>query len=394
MKLLWVKSDFLHPTDRGAQIRTLEMLKRLNRRNTVHYIALRSPGETEGPARAHEYSSQSCAVDHFVPDKTSARFAAQLVRGLFDPLPVAVSRFRSAAMRSEIEALTAREKFDAVVCDFLFPAANMPDLSAVTLFQHNVEALIWRRRVEHATGPLQRWYLKTQARRMEKFEGDVCRAVRSIVAVSEQDADIMRREYGARRVSAVPTGVDIDYFARPPQPERKADLVFIGSMDWMPNIDGAAWFVREILPLIRKQAPDCTVAIAGRRPTTELTALAARDSRIIITGTVADIRPWLWGSAVSIVPLRIGGGTRIKIYEAMAAGTPVVSTTVGAEGLDVTHGETILLADEPHDFADACIALLRDKAESARIASAAWERVSSRYSWDAVAAAFEGMLTA
>ena len=392
MKLLWVKSDFLHPTDRGAQIRTLEMLKRLSRRNTVHYVGLKAPGETEGPERAHEYSAEAYAVDHFVPEKTSARFAGQLISGLFDPLPVAVTRFRSDGMRRKIEEVTTREKFDAIVCDFLFPAANMPDLAPVTLFQHNVEALIWQRRQQHATNPAARWYLATQARRMEKFEGEVCRAVRAIVAVSEHDAGIMRREYGAKRVSAVPTGVDIEYFARPSQAEPKADLVFVGSMDWMPNVDGARWLVGEVLPLIRRKWPNCTVAIAGRRPTAELVAMAQRDPGIIVTGTVPDIRPWLWGSAVSIVPLRIGGGTRIKIYEAMAAGTPVVSTTIGAEGLDVSHNETILLADTPADFADACLALLSDRAEHGRIAAAAFERVSTRYSWDAAVTAFERTL--
>lgn len=392
MKLLWVKSDFLHPTDRGAQIRTLEMLKRLHRRNTVHYVGLAGPGETEGPARAGEYSSQSYAVEHAVPDKTSARFAGQLARGLFDGMPVAVARFRSEGMRRQVDELTRREKFDAIVCDFLFPAANLPDLGPVTLFQHNVEAVIWRRRVQHAANPVARWYLETQARRMERFEGEVCRAVRGIVAVSEQDAETMRRDYGVQRVSAVATGVDVDTFARPAGAERRADLVFTGSMDWMPNIDGAQWFVREVLPLIRKRRPECTVAIAGRRPAAQLMEMARQDARIVVTGTVPDIRPWLWGAAVSIVPLRIGGGTRIKIYEAMAAGVPVVSTTVGAEGLDVTNGETILLADEPDAFAEACLSLMEDGARRERMAVAALERVASRYSWEAVAASFERML--
>ncbi len=296
-------------------------------------------------------------------------------------------------MRRALEEATAREQFDAVVCDFLFPAANMPDLAPVTLFQHNVEALIWKRRVEHTTGTLQRTYIELQRRRMEEFERSVCRAVRNIVAVSEQDARIMREQYGAKCVSAVPTGVDIDYFRRPsPAPERTADLVFTGSMDWMPNVDGAVWFVQEVLPRIRKQISGCTVAIAGRHPAAQLRSLAQEDPGIIVTGTVPDIRPWLWGSAVSIVPLRIGGGTRIKIYEAMAAGTPVVSTTVGAEGLDVEQGETILLADDPAEFADACITLLRDQRQAARISANAREMVSNRYSWEAVADVFERIL--
>jgi sugar transferase (PEP-CTERM/EpsH1 system associated) len=393
MKLLWVKSDFLHPPDRGGQIRTLETLKRLHRRHEVHYIGLKQPGDAEGPARAGEYSSRSYAVEHAVPDKTSLAFAGQLVRGLGDRLPVAVSRFRSAAMRREVQALLAREKFDAIVCDFLFPAANIPDLRPVTLFQHNVEALIWKRRHAQASGPLQRAYIGVQARRMERFEREVCRAVHSIIAVSEQDADIMRREYGAARVSAVPTGVDVDYFARPPAVEAKADLVFVGSMDWMPNIDGARWFADEVLPLIRRRIPDCTLAIAGRRPAAEIQELGRRDPAITVTGTIPDVRPWVWGAKLAIVPLRVGGGTRIKIYEAMAAGTPVVSTTIGAEGLDVKDGENILLADDPAGFAEACVSLLGNEERARQQAAAARELVSSRYSWDAVAEVFERLLT-
>jgi glycosyltransferase involved in cell wall biosynthesis len=393
MKLLWVKSDFLHPPDRGGQIRTLETLKRLHARHEVHYIGLKQPGDEEGPARASEYASRWYAVEHRVPEKTSAAFAAQLARGLVDSLPVAVSRFRSAAMRREVSALVSREKFHAVVCDFLFPAANIADLAPVTLFQHNVESLIWKRRVAQSTGGLQRAYLRLQAERMQRFEREVCRSVRSIIAVSEQDAEIMRRDFGARRVNAVPTGVDVQFFRRPPSPPAMCDLVFVGSMDWMPNIDGALWFCREVLPLIRARLPQCRLAIAGRRPSMELREAARRDPLITVTGDLPDVRPWLWGATAAIVPLRIGGGTRIKIYEAMAAGTPVVSTTIGAEGLDVAHGETILLADDAPAFAEACVSLLTDRAQAARISAAANGRVASRYSWDTVARAFEGLLT-
>ena len=132
--------------------------------------------------------------------------------------------------------------------------------------------------------------------------------------------------FGVSNVAAIPTGVDLDYF-QPQSVEPVADLVFIGSMDWRPNDDGVGWFAREILPLIRKQRPDCTVAIVGRNPSAEMKALA--DDKVRVTGTVPDVRPYLWGSKISIVPLRIGGGTRLKIYESMAAKTPVISTLLG-----------------------------------------------------------------
>lgn len=391
MKLLWAKTDFLHPTTRGGQIRTLETLRRLHQWHEVHYVAFDDPAQPEGLARAGEYSARAYPVAHRVVDKRSPAFALQLAGGLVSRLPVAVSRYRSEAMRRKVDELSRREKFDCMVCDFLFPAPNMPRLEECVLFQHNVEAMIWKRHVEHNSG-LKKRYFQLQANRMLTYEGEVCRAVRKVIAVSEADAETMRRDYGAKRVYAAPTGVDLDYFARPAGAEKLADLVFLGSMDWMPNIDGSGWFVREVLPLVRAKRPDCTLAIVGRRPAPEISRLAENDRLIQVTGTVADVRPWLFGGTVSIVPLRIGGGTRLKIYEAMAARTAVVSTSIGAEGLDVRDGENIYLADAPREFADRILVLLENAAERERVASAAWSLVDSKYSWEVVARGMERLL--
>ena len=170
------------------------------------------------------------------------------------------------------------------------------------------------------------------------------------------------------------------------------DLVFVGSMDWLPNIDGIEWFVREVLPLVRAVRPNCSLALVGRQPPPSLTALAQRDPLIQVSGTVPDIRPYLWSSAVAIVPLRIGGGTRLKIYESMAARVPVISTAVGAEGLDVHHPYDTRLADSPRDFADACLELLAGEELRKRQAAAAWEMVAGNFSWEHVARCFERVL--
>jgi len=392
MKILWVKSDFLHPATKGGQIRTLEILKRLHPRHEIHYAALDLGGQKGGVEHSWEYCSRAYPIPHCAPPRSSPAFWRQAVNGLFDSVPLAVSRYRSDALKRLVDHLLRTERFDAAVCDFLNAAPNIPDLGSVILFQHNVEALIWKRHVEHAANPLHKYYLRGQYQRMVRYESDVCRAVNRIIAVSGEDARRMQTEYGVAHVDWAPTGVDLDYFCPRATSEPVTDFVFTGSMDWMPNADAVRWFVTEVLPLIRKRHPACSLAIVGRRPHNEIQKLAQRDARIRVTGTVHDIRPYLWSSAVSIVPLRIGGGTRLKIFEAMAAKIPVVSTSIGAEGLDVRHGENILIADSPQDFADACSALLDDSAARLRLSTAAWEMVSCRCSWDVVSSVFEQLL--
>jgi len=393
VKILWVKTDFLHPTTRGGQIRTLEMVRRLHTRHELHYLAFDDPDNPEGLRRAGEYSAKQYTVSHMAPARGSLAFAGQVAKGLVSSLPVAVSRWTSPAMRRRISELMRAENFDAVVCDFLAPAANFEDPSQYVLFQHNVETVIWQRHAQNASDPLRKAYFGLQAKRMFQFEHKVCRAASSVIAVSEADAKTMRTMFGVSRVSSVPTGVDVEYFSPgPTSGESTADLVFVGSMDWMPNSDGMLWFVREVLPFIRAKNPGCTVAIVGRQPGPEIRALADEDPKIQVTGTVPDVRPYLWGSTVSIVPLRIGGGTRLKIYEAMAAGTAVVSTTVGAEGLSVESPVHLRLADEPAAFAEACLELLEDTSARTLMVDAARELVCSRLSWDHAVVHFEHAL--
>jgi polysaccharide biosynthesis protein PslH len=392
MKLLWVKTDFLHPTTRGGQIRTLEIVKRLHQRNELHYVAFDNPAQPEGLRRAGEYSTRAYPIAHDVPSKRSLGFLTQLAGGLVSPLPVAISRWKSARMRATIDEICAREPFDAMVCDFLAPAPNCSALDRCILFQHNVETMIWRRHVEHAADPVRRAYLKLQAGRMEAYEREVCRKVKRVIAVSDADARMMREMFGIDDVPVAATGVDTDYFEPRGQAGPAFDLVFVGSMDWLPNTDGMKFFTTSILPVIRRTLPECTVAIVGRTPGPEILAMAAADQKMTVTGTVPDVRPYLWNAKLSIVPLRIGGGTRLKIYESMAAGCPVVSTTIGAEGLSVSHPGDIRLADTPEQFAAECIRLLQSEEERRKLAEAAYRLVRERFSWDRLVAEFEATL--
>jgi glycosyltransferase involved in cell wall biosynthesis len=190
----------------------------------------------------------------------------------------------------------------------------------------------------------------------------------------------------------VPTGVDTDYFRPSGTPARATELVFTGSMDWLPNQDAMRYFCRHVLPLVRANEPGARLTIVGRSPTPAVLSLA-KEAGVRVTGRVDDVRPYMDDAAVYIVPLRIGGGTRLKIFEAMAMGKAVVSTTVGAEGLPVADGEHLLIADEPQSFADAVVRVIRDRGQRERLGSAARALVLERYDWSAVAGALEDPLT-
>ena len=394
MRILWVKTDFLHPTNRGGQIRTLEMLKRLHAKHEVHYIAYDDPAQPEGRERANEYASYVWPVARPIPPRGSLPFWMQIARNAVSPLPAAVGRFESAVMKKTIRDVLQKYPCDMQVCDFLAMAPNMPDMSRAVLFQHNVETRIWERHALNHRNPVVRAYFRSQAKRMANCERDYCLRAAHVISVSPSDTAEMRERFGVTRISEVPTGVDVDVFARPERIEGAAesDLVFIGAMDWMPNVDGAQWFVSEVLPVIRAARPQTTLTLAGRTPSPEIKALAAADPLIRVTGTVPDIRPWVWNAKASIVPLRIGGGTRLKIYESMAAGTAVVSTPIGAEGLAVTHGQDILMETDARKFAEACLSLLDSAEQRAAISGAALKLVRERFSWESVVAGFEQIL--
>ncbi|HLX83576.1 MAG TPA: glycosyltransferase family 4 protein [Terriglobales bacterium] len=393
MKILWIGPAFLHPTNRGGQIRTLEMLRCLRQRHEIHYLAPYD-GTTEAIERSPEFCSWASPVRYDLAPRGSPRFWWQSISALFSQLPITLQRKRSKSVLREAMALLAKEKFDVVVCDFLATTVNLPPGQPYVLFEHNVETIIWRRYYKHAKDPVRRAFFRSQAQRLETYEIFACRRATHVITVSDSDATFLREMCCISNVSSVPTGVDFAYFTAPSGPTAKlaSDLIFVGSMDWMPNIDGVLWFVKEVLPLIRRKRPLCSLVIAGRRPSAAIRSLQSDDSLIRVTGTADDVRPYLWSSRVSIVPLRVGSGTRLKIYESMAAGVPVVSTTIGAEGLHSSLPENIRIGDDPNSFSAACLALLENQHEHARQGKAGQSWLRENCSWEKAAIRFEEIL--
>ncbi len=393
MKILWVNQYFLHPTERGGQIRTLGILQQLHHRHEVHYAALHDPATTEGMDNAHSFSTRAYPVPHEAVSRRSPAFLMQLARNVFGSrLPLAVSRYASPELLRKVTELAAEESFDCIVCDFVASGVHIPDIRRAVIFQHNVETTIFERHAQHAKTPVHRWFFRLQARRMRAYEERMCRNSMHVIAVSSIDSQRMRDMFKIDNVSEVGTGVDVDYFRRPPAGAQEIDFVFVGSMDWLPNSEGVLWFAKEILPLIRRRKPNCRVAIVGRKPGPEILDLAAVDARIEVTGTVPDVRPYLWNSKISILPLRVGGGTRLKVYEAMAAGLPLVSTSVGIEGLACRPGCDVLTGDSAEEFAERCVVLLDDPILRDCVSKAGLHLVEENCSWEGVSMQFEKLL--
>lgn len=395
MRILWLKTELLHPVDKGGKIRTYQMLKEMKRTgHRITYLTLDdgTAGRDARERATDEYCTELICVPHETTQKFSARFYGELVSNLASPLPYFMKKYESAEMRREIARHIESDAFDVVVCDFLMPAINLPAGDAKTarvLFQHNVEAMIWRRHYETQADAVKKLYLKTQWRKTVRYERETCRSFDWVVAVSREDSDAMRREYGVENVSDIPTGVDTDYFTPRAEGEEHEpyNVVFTGSMDWLPNEDAINFFTSQIWPRVRNSAP-ATLTIVGRNPRASLIEMSERDDSITVTGRVEDVRPFMRRAAVYVVPIRIGGGTRLKIYEAMASGLPVVSTTVGAEGLPVAHEEELLLADTPEAFAGEVARVLTDKDFAARLGERARRRVRAEFSWARVAESF------
>jgi sugar transferase (PEP-CTERM/EpsH1 system associated) len=399
VRILWLNAGLLLPLDKGGKLRTWHLMRHLARRHSITYVCFADPNEKKEHREGMvEVCNSLVTVPRSDPAKGSTAFYMDAVRHVVNALPYAVGKYQSDEYAGRVQYLLQHGRFDVMVADFLPPVANLPKSIPVpaVLFTHNVEAEIWRRHAENASNPLSRILLKQQWHRMLRFEREALTRFDLVLGVSDTDRETFARLYpGAlrRSVHVVQTGVDTAYFTPMPGQERPRHLVFTGSMDWLPNEDGMLYFVRDILPRIRATEPDVTLSIVGRTPTPAVERLAAENG-IEVTGRVDDVRPHVAAAEVYIVPLRIGGGTRLKIFEAMSMAKAVVSTTIGAEGLPVTPGRDIVLADEPEAFADAVVQLIRDREKRQSIERAARDLVVQKYDWAAVSRDFEEALCA
>jgi polysaccharide biosynthesis protein PslH len=372
------------PPHDGARIRIGETLRFLADRHRVTLVApIYAPQERDEVANLERWCAGGVHTVA-VPDGTMARLM-RMSGGFFAGVPPVQAFHRNAAMRECIRRVTTNTAFDIVQLELSFlahylRAVNRRGKSKTVLSMHNVETQRFERELERAPWNARRLVLLADRYLFPGWEGRALRSVDGVVAVSEADAAWIRLQAPDAELRIVRNAVDVAFFEPRSMPVRSNSIVFTGSMDYPPNIDAAVWFADEILPGLRERLPQLRFVVVGRRPPAEVQALATRPG-IEVTGVVDDVRPYLADALALVVPLRSGGGTRLKILQAMSMACPVVSTTLGAEGLAVADSENILLADTPRHFIDSVVKLANSPELAARLAQAGRRLTVAEYDW-------------
>ncbi|HUO14440.1 MAG TPA: glycosyltransferase family 4 protein [Verrucomicrobiae bacterium] len=394
VKILWVKANKILPVHSGGDIRSYHLARNLAAKHKLVFFSYYD-GEHDD-AYAQQLAEHFPGAVAVCTGRKKSRWwghALDYLANLPGGKPYAVSRFESSRVRAALKAQLAEGQFDVAICDFLDAVVNLPPgtNTPCVLFQHNVECEIWRRHAETEANPLKRAVYGLEFRRMLAYEKATVESFPHVIAVSEHDRKLMSEWVDAARITVMPTGVDLEQYG-PVASAQNCDrplVIFVGAMDWEPNIDGVEYFCRQIWPAVQTKLPTARFRIVGRNPDARVLSLAS--DTVEVTGRVPSVIEHLREAIVVVVPLRIGGGTRLKIYEAMAAGRALVSTSIGAEGLNVHHGLDIVLSDDPSNFAD-CIVSLVNEVEYRRRMERAAAKLVEQYGWPVIAEKFEEIL--
>jgi glycosyltransferase involved in cell wall biosynthesis len=396
-RVLFLTQVLPYPLNAGPKVRAYHMLRHLAEKYPVTLVSfVRADDAPEAVAHLRDI----CQAVHTVPLRRSlGRNLWAGVKGILTGLPVVVARDESRQMVATLRRLARENTFAVVHADQLSMAgygqiAAGQGLSRTLLDEHNAIYLLARRMAETEPHRLRRAIMRREARAFARYEAAMCRAYDAVLTVTREDREHLlalfppaQRAALAEKFTVVPICVDPTQtwpVAHRPRPEDgRPTILHLGTMFWPPNVTGVLWFAREVLPLIWQQLPGVRFVIVGKAPPPEVQALAA-DPRVEVTGYVADPTPYLMEADAFVVPLHAGGGMRVKILDAWLWGVPIVSTPIGAEGIEVRDGENILIADGAPAFAAATLRLLTDEALNRRLRTAGRSWVEARYAWQTV----------
>jgi len=388
VRILIISTQFPYPSRSGFEVRVYQLMRQLARRHEVTLLSYALPEEGEDVAALA--AELTVRVVERSASPTKAKRAVQLL-SLASQLPYACREVRSQQMQRAIDELCARVQFDVIqlesvlACQFSLPAGPKKLLD-----EHNIEYELLRRQSEQERSSIRRVYSRVEHARVRRFEQSAWKRVDGCLVTSERELEIVRRHAPEIAAAVVPNGVDLEYFQATDRPIEPFSAVFNGVLDYRPNVDAALYLVDQIWPLVLEGCPQAQLSLVGRTPASEKRRL--RRPGVTVTGEVADLRPYLDRAAVVAVPIRIGGGTRLKVVESLALGKAIVSSSLGCEGIAVTPGRDLLIADDPRSFAERILELFANEALRRELGRNGRALVEHEYSWDLAGEQIESLL--
>jgi len=386
LRILYFSPRDCWPLTTGARLRDYHLAQGLAVHSQLSYLALTAPGAPRPAPLPPEAGFEQILIE-----RDASYTPAKLLGGLLGPVPVTLRNYSSARAAQALTDLLAREDYDIVQIEGIHLAEYVRVIrrgaprAAIVADWHNIESELMARYAETVPSWPKRIYAQRTAALIERSEQRLLRECDLHTVVSERERQKLLARCPEARIEVVPNGVDLGFYSQISRdPSTARNIIFVGSMDYHANIDAAVWLVGSIWPLVRGQSPGgaARLQIVGRQPVAEVRALAAAD--VEITGTVEDVRPYYAGALTLVVPLRVGGGTRLKILEAMAAGVPVISTALGAEGIDAENDVHIFIRDSEADIFNCIQALQTDPELGKRVAEAGKRLAYQKYSWKSI----------
>lgn len=394
LNVVVIDEELPYPLLSGKRLRTMGLLSRLAGRHRLTYVCHRNGDANEANVAAAYFAQQgirTVVVERPSPPKRGLRFYGRLAANLFSPLPYSVASHTSSALRSKLKQIAEQQRVDLWHVEWTPYAQSLVGLPGRRLVMaHNVESTIWQRYWETESNPFKRWYIRQQWLKMRRFERTILRQANLTVAVSDLDAQRFRQELGVPCVEVVDNGVDTSYFCPDDSPRRPEVLLFLGSLDWRPNQDAVRQLLDLIFPIVQARVPQAELWLVGRNPPPWLVQ-AARRPGVHLHASVPDVRPYLRQAGQLVVPLRVGGGSRLKILEALACGTPVVSTRIGAEGLHLENDLHLVQVECIEEMAEAILASIHDRERMNKLTLRGRQQVLRLYDWNGLAQRLESL---
>jgi glycosyltransferase involved in cell wall biosynthesis len=389
MKILLITHLLPYPPRGGCSLRNFNLLREASERHEIHLLTFYQKAHLDKQSdlqRNIDETRKYCEVLEVFEIPTDGRpFAWYSLLGLnlFSAKPYSAWKFRSRKMADAIRKYSTTNSYDLVEIGTIALAGYrklVPDIPSL-MVHHNIESELLLRRATTLGNPFARAYMAYQGRKLQRYEEIACEKFDFHTTVSDRDGELLRNMKPGVNVETVPNGVDTEYFMPGNEPVGGNSLVFVGGMGWYPNLDAMLYFTRDIWHLIEAEKPDISMKLIGKQPSREIAEFSSRNPRFNAVGFIDDVRPHISRAAVYVVPIRVGGGTRLKILDAMAMGKAIVSTTIGCEGIDVTDGKDIVIADTPEEIALSTIELLRDRNRREELGKNARETAVNLYSW-------------